>query len=238
MAISKQELSFDVVHLSLSIDKFKTLISNQKWLINLNEENSSIAEMITQLFINYHDIGTFLTLPELWSNAINTRAENIPRPQNPFILYRKDISKGLIKANKTMSVRDSSKLASSIWKTLSNHERGFWYQLFQIVKLKHNLNYPNYKYRPKRNKTDKKKRNRRSCNSLKSDNVNTYNFQPEDPTITSVENYNRQQVMPIDIQNNANENTFLLELQQEVALIDEFNELDIFNNNAFNLNFY
>src|SRR5688572_7990789 len=146
----------DIVHISQIVDGFKILVRNQR--LNLDKEHPKISDMVNKLINSHPDIGTILNLPELWSNASNTRASGIPRPQNSFILYRKDISKGLLKAIGSMPVCDSSRFASFKWKSLNKYEKRFWNQLFEIVKVKHSIDYPNYKFRPNRNKMWKQKK--------------------------------------------------------------------------------
>ncbi|GBC47811.2 mating-type MAT1-1-3 [Rhizophagus irregularis DAOM 181602=DAOM 197198] len=78
------------------------------------------------------------------SNA--TRSKSIPRPQNPWVLYRKNISKGLIGLN--MSTGEISGIASNFWNEIPERESQFWTELSHITKEIHSIEYPNYKYSP------------------------------------------------------------------------------------------
>jgi hypothetical protein len=68
--------------------------------------------LINDLVNKYGDIKTILTIEELLQPSDQTRSKGIPRPQNTWLLYRKDISKGINKANITSIVGRTSKVAS------------------------------------------------------------------------------------------------------------------------------
>jgi hypothetical protein len=85
---------------------------------------------------------------DLLSPSDNSRAINQPRPQNPFMLFRRNFSKGLKKARLPIGVGLSSKIASEQWKSLSEDEKEFWKNLSIIAKEIHKHSYPGYKYNP------------------------------------------------------------------------------------------
>ncbi|GBC08210.1 hypothetical protein RclHR1_07980002 [Rhizophagus clarus] len=102
----------------------------------------------------FNDIKINLPIFELLAPSKQSRAKKEPRPQNQFILYRKNISKELRRP-----VGKSSEVASSSWKKISEREKEFWKQLAVIAKEKHTSIFPEYKYTP--NKKKKRKQSTR-----------------------------------------------------------------------------
>ncbi|RIA92951.1 hypothetical protein C1645_804344 [Glomus cerebriforme] len=150
----------------------KTQIPLKDQYINLNNKNPKICTLINQLVNEYHDIQTSLNLMELLAPSNRSRAKKVPRPQNKFFLYRRDISKGLCKINHPMPVGESSKAASLLWKSLPKRAREFWNQASIIAKEIHSIVYPDYKFSPNRQNRQKRqkkiyKRSKSSGNSRK-----------------------------------------------------------------------
>ncbi|CAG8821555.1 13591_t:CDS:1 [Gigaspora margarita] len=143
-------------------------ISQQK--IDFNNEPHEIVISVNNLIREFGDVRTTKRLDLLWNSSVNTRAKAIPRPQNQFILFRKDITaeynpqKNINDSKKRVgkNVSKSSKIAKERWAAIKNfnqHEYKFWEKLTEIANLKHKLLYPNYKYIPIRNKNKKCKSN-------------------------------------------------------------------------------
>lgn len=128
------------------LDELGTPIRDQHLFLSL--EPLQIQQMTNNLIEEYGNIKTILNLPILWTPSVNSRSKGIPRQQNLWMLFRRDVSQGLYKAKKLYSVGITSKSASKIWKSLSNYELKFWEQLSKIAKAKHSISYPNYKYKP------------------------------------------------------------------------------------------
>lgn len=125
-------------------------VRNQSYVLHL--EPLPIPDMLTELIKSYGDVKTILCLKELLNPSVNTRSKNIPRQQNSWMLFRRDISHGLYKANNYNSVNSTSKAASDLWKKLTDHEKKFWKELSKIAKVKHQVTFPEYKFMPiKRN---------------------------------------------------------------------------------------
>jgi hypothetical protein len=130
------------------IEKIKNLqssVRDQAKSLNLNEQEPRIKQLIIDLINKYGDIKTILNLQELLSPSNATRSKNIPRPQNPWVLYRKNISRGL-----NVSVGETSGIASCLWNEISEREKQFWFKLSHITKEIHSIEFPNYKYSPVR----------------------------------------------------------------------------------------
>jgi hypothetical protein len=117
-----------------------------------DEEDEELLRMINDLINKYPDIKTSLTLTELWLPSNKSRAKKIPRAQNNFLLFRRDISRGLCNANNSLTVSDASKVISKLYKELPEREKEFWIQLGMIVREKHKSLHPDYKYTPTRSK--------------------------------------------------------------------------------------
>jgi hypothetical protein len=130
-------------------------VRDQSKLLNLNEHDPRIKQLINDLINKYGDIKTILNLQELLSPSNATRSKSIPRPQNPWVLYRKNISKGLL-MRLNMSVSETSGIASCLWKEISERESQFWTELSHITKKIHTIEYPNYKYSPVRSRGQNK----------------------------------------------------------------------------------
>ncbi|CAG8674460.1 uncharacterized protein OCT59_025764 [Rhizophagus irregularis] len=167
---------------NLGIDKIKklqSLVRDQTNSINLNELDTNIKPLIIELINDYSDIKTILNLQELLSPSNTTRSKTIPRPQNPWVLYRKNISKGLIGLK--MSVGDTSAIASCLWEKVTKRESQFWTRLFQITKKIHLIEYPNYKYSPVRslyrNKIANNTNKRNLLNNVLDDSVTTHSLE-------------------------------------------------------------
>ncbi|CAG8514180.1 2989_t:CDS:2 [Diversispora eburnea] len=88
----------------------KISIGNQENLIGL--ETLEVQIMVKAIIKEFADIKTTLTLRELWTPSTQTRAKGTPRPQNAFMLHRKDVSKEFCRARQSLSVCDSSIIAS------------------------------------------------------------------------------------------------------------------------------
>src|SRR5436190_10125225 len=103
------------------------MIKDQKIPIKLKSKR--INELITM----YGNKKTNLNLIELLSSSGSSRAKNQPRPQNPFILFRRNFSKGLKLAKISIGTGPSSTIASEQWKLLSIEENEFWKKLSIIA---------------------------------------------------------------------------------------------------------
>jgi len=116
-----------------------------------------VEEVIEEVKRVYPNVKTTLPLHELLEPAEKKRTKGIPRPQNCFMLYRKDVRAEFNQRGETLSVADSSRIAAERWKELPQEEKNFWHALYEIVKMQHSVKYPDYKYQPARGKPPKKK---------------------------------------------------------------------------------
>ncbi|CAG8541729.1 5125_t:CDS:1 [Paraglomus brasilianum] len=117
-----------------------------------------VEEVIEEVRRVYPNIHTTLPLKELLDPAEKKRSKGVPRPQNCFMLYRKDIRARFTREGNALSVAESSRIAAESWRNLPQEEKNFWHALYEIVKMQHAIKYPNYKYQPVRGKQAKKGR--------------------------------------------------------------------------------
>ena len=152
----KKSVKFDSrMNIEVVLKNLSTRVKDQN--ITIGREPPNVYQIIVNFIHQYGEFKTILNLSKLWSPSDITRAKGIPRPQNAYILYRKDVSKGLCKANIKMTVCECSKAATYLWRNLDAESKKFWYQLSSIAKVKHQDNYPNYRYNPKYNVTAENK---------------------------------------------------------------------------------
>ncbi|GBB97174.1 hypothetical protein RclHR1_02930023 [Rhizophagus clarus] len=82
-----------------------------------------------------------------------SRTSKVPRPQNPFVIYRRDTQAKLMveKGSKFGSKLDFvSRVASKNWKNASSEIRNIYSFLAQMAKKVHEETYPDYVYQPKK----------------------------------------------------------------------------------------
>lgn len=76
------------------------------------------------------------------------KEKKVPRPRNPFILYRCAKSEEFRKRSGTNRNQDVSKMAGRSWANASSEEREYYYALAREEEQKHREKYPNYRYKP------------------------------------------------------------------------------------------
>ncbi|CAG8750273.1 7151_t:CDS:1, partial [Gigaspora rosea] len=92
-----------------------------------------------------------LPIDQLIAPSINRRGRQIPRPQNSFILYRRNLNAVTNNRNDVKSEFNFiSKEASINWSKESNEAKQLYELLADYTKQVHNLLYPDYSYKPKR----------------------------------------------------------------------------------------
>lgn len=87
---------------------------------------------------------------------------HIKRPENAFILFRRDmchkINAAKAEGAKPNREADLSKTISEQWRALSEDEKMKWKSLAEQKKQEHRVAFPHYKYRPQRKSGKNKKR--------------------------------------------------------------------------------
>ncbi|CAG8465044.1 16276_t:CDS:1 [Acaulospora colombiana] len=79
-----------------------------------------------------------------------------PRPPNAFILYRREKQPAILATNRHLTNAQISRYIADLWKSESNETRLVWERLADQTKLEHMKAYPNYVYRPNKNKGKKR----------------------------------------------------------------------------------
>ncbi|KAF4989854.1 hypothetical protein FGRMN_8855 [Fusarium graminum] len=77
-------------------------------------------------------------------------APKIPRPRNAFILYRQHHQAQVVARNPNISNPDISKIIGEQWKDESQEVKDNWKSLADEEKQRHQLQYPDYRYQPRR----------------------------------------------------------------------------------------
>ncbi|EIN07921.1 hypothetical protein PUNSTDRAFT_19350, partial [Punctularia strigosozonata HHB-11173 SS5] len=76
---------------------------------------------------------------------------HIPRPPNPWILFRSDFNRRQIRESKTRQAFVSQD-ASKEWRKASKEDLAYWRQKADEALDAHRKLYPNYVYKPQRGK--------------------------------------------------------------------------------------
>ncbi|EUC48227.1 hypothetical protein COCMIDRAFT_87821 [Bipolaris oryzae ATCC 44560] len=74
----------------------------------------------------------------------------IPRPRNAFILYRQHHQQVIIARNPGLNNPDISKIIGEQWKAEPEERKKIWQDLAQEEKARHQEQYPDYRYQPRR----------------------------------------------------------------------------------------
>ncbi|CAG8561911.1 737_t:CDS:2 [Diversispora eburnea] len=110
-------------------------------------------ETTTQIKIKKH---TTLPLPELITPSVNVRTVKNPRPQNSFVIYRRNVQAEIAKDKGSSAAGRLdyvSKHASKKWKSESQEVKDLFGFLASCAKKVHDYMYPGYVYQPKRQAT-------------------------------------------------------------------------------------
>ncbi|CAG8579388.1 8648_t:CDS:1 [Ambispora gerdemannii] len=99
-----------------------------------------------------------LSIEELTKPAVKKRDKS-PRPQNSWIIFRRDHEAHLRLCNQhvKLNVKETAKECSLKWKMLSSEVKYFFKILEKIACKNHQNLYPDYKYKPKNAKDSKNK---------------------------------------------------------------------------------
>ncbi|MCJ1312333.1 hypothetical protein MMC25_006007 [Agyrium rufum] len=74
----------------------------------------------------------------------------VPRPRNAFILYRQHYQSGVNAQHPGLSNPEISKIIGDLWKAESENGKNHWKALAEEEKLRHQKQYPEYRYQPRR----------------------------------------------------------------------------------------
>uniref|UniRef100_H3DIB9 SRY-box transcription factor 32 n=1 Tax=Tetraodon nigroviridis TaxID=99883 RepID=H3DIB9_TETNG len=94
------------------------------------------------------------TSPE--AKSASSTQQRVRRPLNAFIIWTKEERKRLAHLNPDLENTDLSKILGRTWKAMSLAEKRPYMQEAERLRVQHTIDYPNYKYRPRRRKQLKK----------------------------------------------------------------------------------
>ncbi|CAG8467199.1 22437_t:CDS:2 [Gigaspora margarita] len=106
----------------------------------------------------------------------NIPQKRIPRPPNAFILYRREKQPAIIAANRHLSNAEVSRRISEMWRSEPEETRREWERYADRKKLEHMQTYPNYVYRPNKNKSKIDKRRQQRKQSSSRDTTDNRNY--------------------------------------------------------------
>ncbi|CAG8451467.1 6560_t:CDS:1 [Paraglomus occultum] len=124
--------------LNIDSPEYKKLMSDAV-LAHLREMNKDV-----------HTFSTNLPLAVLLAPCKKNRGHRgVSRPQNEFILYRKDIQDEIRREYPNASFIEISKIASARWKNETTEKKNVFTVLSKAGYLAHRELFPDYKYQPK-----------------------------------------------------------------------------------------
>jgi hypothetical protein len=109
------------------------------------------------------------------SNSKSQPAKRTPRPPNAFILYRRAKQPDIIASQRNLTNAEVSRTISDMWKKEPEETRLEWERYADRKKLEHMQTYPNYVYRPNKNKSKVDKRRHQKRQTASKDSTNSPN---------------------------------------------------------------
>ncbi|KAB5585451.1 HMG box protein [Coniochaeta sp. 2T2.1] len=79
-----------------------------------------------------------------------TPAPKVPRPRNAFILYRQHHQAQVVAQNPGLANPEISKIIGERWREESDEHKEQWKRLAEEEKVRHQRQYPDYRYQPRR----------------------------------------------------------------------------------------
>ncbi|XP_037312258.2 LOW QUALITY PROTEIN: SRY-box transcription factor 32 [Pungitius pungitius] len=90
------------------------------------------------------------------AKSVSSAQQRVRRPLNAFIIWTKEERRRLAQLNPDLENTDLSKILGKTWKAMSLVEKRPYMQEAERLRVQHTIDYPNYKYRPRRRRQLKK----------------------------------------------------------------------------------
>ncbi|KAK8158706.1 mating-type protein MAT1-2, partial [Phyllosticta citrichinensis] len=71
----------------------------------------------------------------------------VPRPCNPFIMYRNFLHQRVTMENPGLHNNQISKIIGKMWQQESPEAKEYWRERAKLGKEEHNIKFPDYQYR-------------------------------------------------------------------------------------------
>lgn len=132
-----------------------------------HENHEKFSQIVSKIVSSYIDDATLLkikqhttlSLYDLLTPLENHRTSKVPRPQNSFVIYRRNLQAKMAlsqTANSSFDRLDKiSKVAGNKWKNETKEIKELFAFLADCAKKVHNCIFPGYVYNPKRYATIK-----------------------------------------------------------------------------------
>ncbi|RUS35136.1 high mobility group box domain-containing protein [Jimgerdemannia flammicorona] len=118
---------------------------------NPNLSNSSVSTSLL------HD-GTTSPPTKPTRRSGKKKSGKAPRPQNAFMIYRREKHSAVVAENKDLHNKEVSRIVGRYWRAESEEVRRSYERKADFAKLEHLVKYPGYKYEPKKSRKPLKKK--------------------------------------------------------------------------------
>ncbi|RIB18740.1 hypothetical protein C2G38_2183716 [Gigaspora rosea] len=138
------------------------MVDIQQDLIYINEvlNSSEISSLLSHppypLTLTVEELTKAPTMKNCKSKYDDTSNDKIPRPSNPFMIYRKNYAAKMKSMSLAAHTTKTSVKVAKIWAQETKSVKRFFEILSLMAKKNHLLMHPNYKFRPKKKQETKR----------------------------------------------------------------------------------